>query len=111
MSFAFRNQVTGSITALNGVVQLEVRFHSATKCAMQVGGTFTGTIILEASLDNGATWHAVDVFAPTAPVTEVASVTAPGLWTTSLPLPQLVRARASAWTSGTANVLLVCLPE
>lgn len=110
MTFVFRNQTSGSIAANATGVELDVRFHSATKAAFQVTGTFTGTLTPQVSLD-GSTWHNLAVFTPAAPTTPVTTMTAAGAWFASLPIPLKFRVQATAWTSGTANVLIAVLPE
>lgn len=110
MSFLFRNVTSGSIAANDTSVTLAPRFHCATKIAVDVRGTFSGTLAVEASID-GTNYTTVGVATSAAPGTIVTSFTTTGIWTGSLPLPLMARVRSTAWTSGTAVVTIVILPE
>lgn len=72
---------------------------------LQLSGTFTGTVVFEASVD-GANW--VGVFGvPVAGGTLAASTTAVGAWLISVAGCTAVRARASAAVTGAATVVFV----
>lgn len=78
---------------------------SSPSVAFQITGTFVGTLTFEISAD-GATFTAASVV-NMASGTSVTTTTAPGIFAlTNLGIVRL-RARASAWTSGQANVTLV----
>lgn len=110
MSFGFRNVTTGSISANGEAVTLAVRYHQTTRFALDVRGTFTGTLAVEVTLD-GTNWTAIGFSAAATPTTLVTSLTAPGIWSGILPLPLSVRVKSTAWTSGTATIILVVQPE
>lgn len=73
--------------------------------AVQVVGTFTGTITFECSLD-GTNWSAIAMKASsqTAAATLVTTASAAGVFTVPTVAVQYVRARMSAYTDGSANV-------
>jgi hypothetical protein len=93
---------SGTLAAAADIVELAVL--STANGAVQLTGTWTGTIQFEATVD-GSTWFAVSA-APVAGGAVVTSTPANGAWTIAAPLSQ-VRLRASAWTSGTATVSLL----
>lgn len=104
------HQKQGSLTALNQAVTIEGTHESI---AVQITGTFVGTVTFEASLDNGTTYAPVGLRA----VADVAGAavtapTAPGMWTTTYSAAgfPLFRARCSAFTSG-AIVVTVCAAD
>lgn len=70
--------------------------------AIQVQGTYSGTISFEGSVD-GSTYVALNM-TPLASTTAVSSTTSTGVWTAGVGGLVIVRARMSAYTSGTANV-------
>lgn len=107
--FGIRNQISGSIAANDTSVELDTRYHTACKVAVQVTGTFTGTIAIQVTLD-GTNYTALQIF-PVASTTGVTSFTAPGYWYAESQLALKVRARSTAWTSGTAVITLVTLPS
>ena len=67
--------------------------------AIQVTGTFVGTVTFEGTVD-GSTWVAMQ-FIPIGGGAGVTSVTAPGIVRAECAGYRLVRARVSAYTSGT----------
>lgn len=80
--------------------------------SVQITGTFTGTIQLEASLD-GTNYRGIEMIdissmhgnAPTV----ATSITAPIILAANIFALAYLRFRASAWSSGTANVTIVTL--
>jgi hypothetical protein len=71
--------------------------------AVQVSGTFVGTVTFEGTLDD-TNWVSVGLV-PFAGGAAVTSATAPGVWSLGdVPLSQF-RARISAYTSGTITVV------
>lgn len=77
----------------------------ADSVALQVTGTFSGTITFEASVD-GTNWAALAVKASsqTAAATLVTTTTAAGVFTVNTQGLPNIRARMSAYTSGAAVV-------
>src|SRR5882724_7244472 len=88
---------TGNIVNNGDIVQFQAL--SATMGAIQVSGTFTGTISFECSID-GTNWTALSV-TPVGGGAAVTSATAVGTWSFSGALA-VVRTRASASMTGTA---------
>jgi hypothetical protein len=94
---------SGTITALNGAVTtVEVDGNSTT--TIQITGTWVATLVFEGSLDN-TNWFSLNA-APFPSGTYVTSTTANGFWQTNTAGVDYVRVRASAFTSGTASVLI-----
>lgn len=95
--------LTGTPTA-NSVVSTSGTGNSS--FAIQVSGTWVGTLQFERSLDNGSTWTAVNAFtAGTNFVTQ--TTTANGNYNGNASSSTGIRIRATAWTSGTASIILV----
>lgn len=92
----------GSCTTTNtGCAMLVIGGY--TGISLQVTGTWVGTIQFEASLD-GSTWVALSGF-PANSTTAASSTTGNGMWNASV-IGARVRARFSAYTSGTAVVTI-----
>lgn len=85
-----------------GCVALNVR--GMASVAVQIDGTFVGTVTFEGSLD-GTTYSAL-LLTPIGTSTAVTSATGTGLWRGNIGGLQRVRARMSAYTSGTATVMV-----
>ena len=68
---------------------------------LQLSGTFTLTVQFEATVD-GETFVALNIL-PSNSATAVSSTTAAGAWRANVAGYRLVRARVSAFTSGSAN--------
>lgn len=95
---------TSTLAALNDAVRLSIVGHGA--CAFVLTGTWVGTVVLEASIDDGTTWVTATMWDLTT-LSAKTSVTANGSFV-CLDIIGVgdVRVRASAWTSGTATVFL-----
>lgn len=96
----------GSIVAAQDSVFLDVSGWGT--AAVQIAGTFTGTISFEVSVD-GYTFVACSV-TPPGSTTSVTSATAAGVWAGSVAGMRVFRARASAWTNGAATVTVQAAP-
>jgi hypothetical protein len=90
MSFPIRQGLLGSFTATATGTARNIADSDEGYC--YVGGTFVGTVAIEVSPDAGTTW-----------IQFGASLTAPGI-TAVLPPATLVRAKCTAFTSGTILV-------
>lgn len=78
-------------------------------CAVQVTGTFTGTITFEGTADGG-TWAALRV-CPIGTSVSATTTTAGGIWFACCVGLLKVRARMSAYTDGTAIVVIRAVPS
>lgn len=90
--------ITGAVATATGI-QVSP---SNSYCTLQVTGITTATVLLEASMD-GASYYAVGT--TTAGASGIAGLTADGLLTLNGAY-KYVRARISAYTSGTINAWL-----
>lgn len=70
-----------------------------------ISGTFTATLVIETSYDGGTTWNQT-IMIPVGQTTPVTSITTPGSIVADIDGATNVRARCTAYTSGTANVAL-----
>lgn len=98
---------TGNITAVGQSVSAGVS--RASNVVIYVTGTFAGVnLTFEASIDDGASWFAVQAVRSNANtvelVTGVLSAAPAYAWELSVNAYSNVRTRATAWTSGTAVV-------
>lgn len=93
---------TGAITADEGTVLLDTS--TAGAAAIQLTGTWVATVEFEGSVDGG-TFVALNLI-PSNSATAASSATATGAWNANIGGYRLVRARASAFTSGTIEVTL-----
>jgi len=93
---------TGNISALNGVVSLPLSAQSTV--GVNVSGTWVGTISFEATLD-GAIWFPIPGYA-VGTGSSAGAASANGQFILSAGGYYQIRLRASAWTSGTAAVVL-----
>jgi hypothetical protein len=82
------------------ILQLDTATSSAT---IQVAGTYVGTNQFEVSSDNQVTWANVSCTPPNS-ATAVSSTTSTGLWQCNVAGYTHIRARGSAYTSGTAAI-------
>ena len=96
--------VKGQISANGQTVSLPTSDGSSS--GFNIRGTFVGTLQFEVSMD-GENWIATSVTTSlTSAGAIVSSATSPGLWFGSTAGATQVRVRASAWTSGAADVLI-----
>jgi hypothetical protein len=100
--------VTANIAALNGVAQVVA--DGCSTVMLNVLGAYVGTLVVEGSID-GVNWYAIPVKqlinSGTAPVYLLVLASAQiGQFVGSCAGANFVRARMSAWTSGTAIVIL-----
>lgn len=101
----YRNSTTGDITALNGAVTLTYRQFANGGVGVQVTNTFSATLQFEMTID-GTNWVAVQATSVTTGAVAT-TATATGIYRFDVVGALSVRARASAFTSGTATVTLV----
>jgi hypothetical protein len=96
---------TGSLAVLNATVTLSL--NGAIGWAADVRGTFVGTINFQASID-GTNWVTIPalVYGSAVNIATVTSVAAVGAWLGSAPGAVQIRALMSAFTSGSATVVL-----
>lgn len=112
---SYRATATGSLVASGttaaNYVTLPCRHQVPVLACFQLLGTFSGTILLEHTLD-GTNWVARDFVSGVASGTLALSATAPGIFTTpaAIGLPLAYRVRCSAYSSGTIGVVLTLLP-
>lgn len=81
---------------------LTVNTITCQRLSVQLAGTFTATVTFEGTID-GTTWHTVAGHVSTVAWggAVVSAPTAAGLWTIDCTQYRAVRARVSAYTSGT----------
>ncbi len=100
-----RIKSSGDLDAVNEAVTAEVRFIENAACGVQVTGTFSATLLIEATMD-GTNWDDY-AFVKCADGTTAASISAVGQDRTELVGVHSVRVRMSGRVSGTASVTLV----
>lgn len=93
----------GSFTA--NAQSVAVNSAGAYTVIIQLLGTWVGTLAFEQTLDSGATWSAVQGVPPNGGAV-VTGATANGQWVINSGGFQQIRVRSTAWTSGTATVVL-----
>ena len=71
--------------------------------AFQLAGTFTGTVTFESTVD-GTNWVATGAYPISGSGTAATTATAVGIWRVPAAALSAVRARCSAFTSGTIEV-------
>ena len=103
------NQMRNSVTvaAQNDAATL-VGFPSSGNVSVQITGTLSATITFEATCDN-TNWvalHMQPVGSALAATTAVTTATAVGIWNASTQAYSGVRARCSAYTSGSPVITL-----
>lgn len=74
--------------------------------AIQIDGTWVGTLQFERSLDGGLTYTAIAAFAAGTSYTR-STTAANGRWHGNCSSSNSIRVRATAWTSGTANIKIL----
>lgn len=92
---------TGTISTIENIA---VSTQGSGSCGVQISGTWTGTIVFEATVD-GTTWNAVNAEVPTLG-TEVTFTVANGVWIIACAGYSQVRARGNTVATGTASVFL-----
>jgi hypothetical protein len=95
-------QSTGSVTNDGETVSINVTGQQT--ALVQLLGTFTLTVLFEASPDGGTTWYSVSGVQGTGTI--ASSATAPGYWRVNVAGFTNFRVRAHPITSGTANVTI-----
>lgn len=95
--------VGGAISADKGVIELLVDGQAS--AGIQVEGTFVGTLEFEGSI-NGEDWESLPFKVPSTGV-ESSSTESEGIFSGPIAGIKRIRVRASAWTSGTANITIV----
>lgn len=97
---------TGTLNALNGTVI--VNAEGAGNIGLAISGTYVGTITLEGSID-GTNWDAIPIKPLNAAAIYVLTLAsaAQGRWVGPSGPYQQVRARMSAFTSGSASVTVI----
>ena len=103
----FRNSTNGTIAANDTSVTLAYREFFNGGVGIQVTGTFSGTITFEMSID-GTNFVAALATNVTSGA-EATTTTATGVFKFDAVGALVVRARSTAWTSGTATVHLVAM--
>ena len=98
---------SGTLTALNGAVTAEFRHLANGAAGVQVTGTFSATLLIEATMD-GTNWNTYAFINCASGATET-SITATGQYRTELVGVSSVRVRCSSFTSGSAAVTLSLL--
>lgn len=101
----FRNSTTSTIAANNTSVTLAYRQFFNGGIGAQITGTFSGTLQFEMSID-GTNFVAVQATNVTSGAVAT-TATATGIFKYDVVGALVVRARSTAWTSGTATVTLV----
>ncbi len=104
------NQFQASLTAADstgnnpaGTLSVPLNGPNMQNCgsaSVVLSGTFVGTVQFEASGDGGTTWVAI-AGTPPGTSTPVTSATAPGVWQFQPAALTNIRARCSAFSSGT----------
>jgi trimeric autotransporter adhesin len=95
--------VSGTIGATNAAVT--VNTHGTGACHVVLTGTWVATIVIEGSADGGSTWSTLN--AVQASVNAASALTVNGTYRIpSVSAETTIRARASAYTSGTVSVVI-----
>lgn len=97
---------TAALAALNG--ELVIPVDGCSTIGLGITGVYVGTLVVEGSLDDGATWDAVPLKPMNAggswQLTLASAVT--GRWQGPIGPFRTVRVRMSAWSSGVATVFI-----
>ena len=105
----YRNKTSGTIDANGEMVSLEWRDTVNGVTAVQLVGTFTGTVTFEATVDS-TNWAVINGM-PVASTTPASTATAEGIWYITSNGLSGVRVKATAWTDGSLVATLVGLPN
>lgn len=105
----FRNTTSGAIAANDTSVTLPYRYTANGIVTAQVTGTFSGTLQFELTVDgtNFVAVRATNLNTGTPATT----TTAGGIFTLDAAGALVARVRSTAWSSGSATVTLVTLPN
>ena len=100
----------GTLTALNASVVLDVEGQGV--CAIDIRGTFVGTVAFQSSID-GTTWVTTNAIplGSTGNATAVTTTTATGAWLMPASGSTRIRATMTAYTSGSATVVMRADPD
>ena len=93
---------TGTITSTQNV---SINTQASGSCGVQITGTWTGTLVFEATVDAGTTWNSVNAEVPTTGVA-VTSTSTNGVWIIACAGYQQVRVRGNTVVTGTATIFL-----
>jgi hypothetical protein len=85
--------------SINSTGCIGVNLGGYTHVAVQLTGTWTGTVTFEVSVDNGTTWVTQNMLPSTGTQTAVTSATANGVWYSSQLVGSQFRARFSTATT------------
>ena len=99
--------VTGTITSLNGTVQIEMQGRSG--LAFQLAGTWTSTVVAETSTDNAATWNQVSIISTVLGGSAISAVQVQGNGNYRISILDGVthaRVRAADTVTGTISITL-----
>lgn len=102
---SFRSKATATLSGVNQAATVDFRQLANGAAGVQVVGTFSGTLLIEATMD-GTNWGTY-AFVDCSSGSTAASITAAGQFRTELVGVYAVRVRMSAFTSGAADVTLV----
>lgn len=110
----FQNRlVTATLNSASGAGStLAVASGDINGIGVQILGTFVGTLVFEASMDNGVNWLSISLLpvgTGSQPI-PTSSVTGTGNWETAGGVYTNFRVRMSAFTSGSANVVISATP-
>lgn len=94
------------MNAAEEVIQMNTRGLGA--IAIQLTGTWAGTVTFEGTID-GVSWVALNLV-PTNSATAASTATATGVWMGNIAGLEAVRARVSAYTSGTVEAFMLGTP-
>lgn len=100
MGSEFQQPISGSLSALDETI--DITGPNSGTSIIQVTGTWSGSIVLEGSNDN-SNWNSFYTLSNSSKLF-VSSIDSNGLFTGPSNGFQFLRLRASAWTSGTANL-------
>jgi len=95
---------TNSGSTINDGDAVNIAVQDTETALVQILGTFSMTLLFEASPDSGATWYSVSGVQGTSTI--ASSATAPGYWRVNVAGFTNFRVRAHPITSGTANVII-----
>lgn len=102
------NFVKGSVTATDEAITL-LRLFTSGGVAIQLSGSFTGTVTFEATVD-GTNWVAFNM-TPSASGTDASTATAVGAWSKQNNGYAAVRARFSTASGGMPVIAIRCIQQ